>query len=153
MSHAALTPWQFWASMNASLFSHPFSPFTYSPLSRKIAAGSELFVRVTQRYQKPEFGITEVRIGAKAFAVSESVALDKPFCKLLHFGREAGARRPARSGGGLPKVLLVAPLSGHHATLLRETVRELLLDHDVYITDWVDARMVPLFHGAFHLDD
>jgi poly(3-hydroxybutyrate) depolymerase len=150
MSHAALAPWQMWASMNANVFSHPFSPFSYSPLSRKIVAGSELFVRVTQRYHKPPFGITETRVGGKAVAVSETVALDKPFCQLLHFERDL----PANSKGrGHPKVLLVAPLSGHHATLLRDTVRTFLPDHDVYITDWVDARMVSLFHGPFHLDD
>src|SRR5487761_2633936 len=149
MSHAALTPWQMWASMNASMFSHPFSPLSYSPLSREIAAGSELFVRVTQRYQKPEFGITETRVGGKAVAVSETVAVDKPFCQLLHFERDLGPRR----GRSDPTVLLVAPLSGHHATLLRDTVRTFLPDHEVYITDWVDARMVSLFHGPFHLDD
>ena len=145
MSHAALAPWQIWASMNANMFSHPFSPLSYSPLSRKIAAGSELFVRVTQRYHKPQFGIDETRIGGKALAVSETVVLDKPFCRLLQFKRDT--RRAD------PKVLLVAPLSGHHATLLRDTVRTLLPDHEVYITDWVDARMVSLFHGPFHLDD
>ena len=165
MSHAALAPWQLWASMNASMFSHPFSPLSYSPLSRKIAAGSELFVRVTQRYHKPEFGISETRVGGKAVAVGETVALDKPFCRLLHFERDLGSRRVAHKGrvnpkGRVdpkgradPKVLLVAPLSGHHATLLRDTVRTFLPDHDVYITDWVDARMVSLFHGPFHLDD
>ncbi len=145
MSHAALAPWQMWASINASMFSHPFSPLSYSPLSRKIAAGNELFIRVTQRYHKPEFGIDATVIGGKTVEVSEAVAIDKPFCRLLHFKRDT--RRAD------PKVLLVAPLSGHHATLLRDTVRTLLPDHDVYITDWVDARMVSLFHGAFHLDD
>jgi poly(3-hydroxybutyrate) depolymerase len=145
MSHAALTPWQMWASMNASMFSHPFSPFSYSPLSRKIAAGSELFLRVTQRYHKPEFGISQTRIGGKSVAVSEVVAVDKPFCRLLQFKRDI--RRAD------PRVLLVAPLSGHHATLLRDTVRTLLPDHEVYVTDWVDARMVPISQGAFHLDD
>ena len=153
MSHAALTPWQLWASFNANAFSHPFSPFTYSPLSRKIAAGSELFLRVTQRYQKPEFGISETRVGGKAVAVSETVALDKPFCQLLHFERDLGERRVSHTGRSDPTVLLVAPLSGHHATLLRDTVRTFLPDHDVYVTDWVDARMVSLFHGPFHLDD
>lgn len=149
MSHAALTPWQLWASFNASAFSHPFSPFTYSPLSRKIAAGSELFVRITQRYQKPEFGISRTRVGGKDTAVSERVVLDKPFCQLRHFERDLAGRR----GRADPVVLLVAPLSGHHATLLRDTVRTLLPEHEVYITDWVDARMVPLSHGEFHLDD
>jgi len=153
MSHAALAPWQMWASMNASMFGHPFSPLFYSPLSRKIAAGSELFVRVTQRYQKPEFDINEARVGGKAVAVGETVALDKPFCRLLHFERDPGSRRDSRKGRADPKVLLVAPLSGHHATLLRDTVRTFLPDHDVYVTDWVNARMVSLFHGPFHLDD
>ena len=153
MSHAALAPWQLWASMNASMFSHPFSPLSYSPLSRKIAAGSELFVRVTQRYHKPEFGISETRVGGKTVAVSETVVLDKPFCQLRHFERDLGSRRVAHKGRVDPKVLLVAPLSGHHATLLRDTVRTFLPDHDIYVTDWVDARMVSLFHGPFHLDD
>ena len=145
MGHAALAPWQMWASINASLFSHPFSPLSYSPLSRKISAGSELFLRITQRYHKPEFGIDLCLMDGKAVAVSETVAIDKPFCRLLHFKR---ATRRAD-----PKVLLVAPLSGHHARLLRDTVRTLLPDHDVHVTDWVDARMVPLGHGPFHLDD
>ena len=149
MSHAALTPWQMWASINASIFSHPFSVLSYSPLSRKISAGSELFLRVTQRYHKPEFGIVATSVDGKAVAVTETVAIDKPFCRLLHFERDLGSRR----GRADPRVLLVAPLSGHHATLLRDTVRTLLPDHDVYITDWVDARMVPLEHGPFHLDD
>ena len=149
MSHAALTPWQLWASFNASAFSHPFSPLPYSPLSRKIAAGSELFVRITQRYQKPEFGIGSTRVGGKDVAVSEVVVLDKPFCQLRHFERNLAGRK----GRADPVVLLVAPLSGHHATLLRDTVRTLLPEHEVYVTDWVDARMVPLSQGVFHLDD
>jgi len=153
MSHAALMPWKMWASMNANMFSNPFSPLSYSPFSRKIAAGSELFVRVTQRYQKPEFRIKQTLVGGKTVAVNETVALDKPFCRLLHFEREFGSRRAALKGRADPTVLLVAPLSGHHATLLRDTVRTFLPEHEVYITDWVDARMVPLTHGAFHLDD
>jgi poly(3-hydroxybutyrate) depolymerase len=153
MSHAVLAPWQMWAQMNTGMFTHPFSPLSYSPLSRKIAAGSELFLRITQRYEKPQFGIDETVVGGRAVAVTEAVALDKPFCRLLHFERDLGSRRVSHTGRADPKVLLVAPLSGHHATLLRDTVRTLLPDHDVYITDWVDARMVSVFHGAFHLDD
>src|ERR1035437_8128409 len=130
MSHAALAPWQMWASMNASMFSHPFSPLSYSPLSRKIAAGNELFVRITQRYHKPEFGIKETVVGGTAFAVSEEIGVDKPFCQLRHFKRDLGLRNERAD----PKVLLVAPLSGHHSTLLRDTVNTLLPDHDVYIT-------------------
>src|SRR3989304_4283764 len=88
MSHAALVPWQLWASMNASMFSHPFSPLSYSPLSRKIAAGSELFLRVTQRYHNPDFAIRAVLSDGQATAVAEAVTVDRPFCKLLHFKRD-----------------------------------------------------------------
>jgi len=138
-----------WARMNMNLFTSPYSLFSYLPLSRKIAAGNELFVRITQRYEKPEFGITETLIDGATVAVREAVAVDKPFCRLLHFKRDLSGQ-PRRHD---PKVLLVAPLSGHHATLLRDTVKTLLPEHDVYITDWVDARMVPLTEGPFHLDD
>jgi poly(3-hydroxybutyrate) depolymerase len=149
MSHAALAPWQVWAQLNMTLFSNPFSLLAYTPLSRKIAAGSELFVRLTQRYEKPEFGIAETLVDGKHVAIREVVAIDKPFCKLLHFQRDLGERKGHKD----PKVLLVAPLSGHHATLLRDTVKTLLPEHEVYITDWVDARMVPVTEGPFHLDD
>ena len=149
MSHAALAPLQMWARMNMSLFSSPYSPFSYSPLSRKIAAGNELFVRITQRYEKPEFGLADTQIGGQSVRVSEEITLDKPFCQLLHFKRDLSQHTGRRD----PKVLLVAPLSGHHSTLLRDTVRTLLPEHEVYITDWVDARMVPVTAGPFHLDD
>ena len=135
-----------WAHLNMSLFSSPYSLFSYTPLSRKIAAGNELFVRITQRYEKPAFGIAKTLIEGESVAVREVVAVDKPFCKLLHFKRDAKGRKD-------PKVLLVAPLSGHHATLLRDTVKTLLPEHEVYITDWVDARMVPVTDGPFHLHD
>ena len=133
--HMALTPFRYLAELSRGWFGHPFSPFSYGPFARRLAASSELFLRVTQRYEKPAWNIPEAEI---------EVALDKPFCKLLHFKQPGPAR---------PKVLVVAPLSGHHSTLLRETVRALLADHDVWATDWVDARMVPLSAGPFHLDD
>jgi poly(3-hydroxybutyrate) depolymerase len=123
------------AELSRGWFGHPFSPFAYSPFSRRLAASSELFLRLTQRYEKPAWRIDGVEI---------EVALDKPFCKLIHF-KQAEVRGP--------KVLVVAPLSGHHATLLRDTVKTLLPGHDVWTTDWVDARMVPLSAGPFHLAD
>ena len=131
----ALAPWRFWAELSRGWFGHPFSPLIYLPLAKRLAASSDLFLRVTERYEKPEWNIAE--------AVPE-VALDRPFCKLIHF------RQPHE---GKPKVLLVAPLSGHHATLLRDTVRSLLAEHDVWVTDWVNARLVPLTAGPFHLAD
>jgi len=133
--HMALEPWRFWAEFSRGWFGHPFSPLAHLPMSRRLAAGSDLFLRLTGRYERPQWNIPGVEI---------EVALDKPFCKLIHF------RQPAKKGA---KVLLVAPLSGHHATLLRDTVRTFLPQHDVWVTDWVDARMVPLSAGPFHLDD
>lgn len=146
-----LNPISVWAQATSELFSNPYSPFAYTPLSRRLAAGYDLLHRIGKEYAKPEFGLHTTRIGTTDVAVIEEVVVDKPFCRLLHFKRVfegAAARRPAD-----PKILLVAPLSGHHSTLLRDTVRALLPDHDIYITDWVNARLVPLSQGPFHLDD
>jgi poly(3-hydroxybutyrate) depolymerase len=143
---AALAPWNAVAKTSLDLLTSPFSPFAYMPESRRLAAGAEVFYRLTQRYEKPAFGIAETVLDGARVAIDERVALEKPFCRLLRFGK-TGARTVQ------PKVLLVAPLSGHYATLLRDTVRALLPAHDVYVTDWTDARMVPLAHGPFHLDD
>lgn len=143
---AALAPWNAVAKTSLDLLTSPFSPFSYMPESRRLAAGAEVFYRLTQRYEKPAFGITETTVGGARVAVDERVVIEKPFCRLLRFTK-TGAHRAQ------PKVLLVAPLSGHHATLLRDTVRGLLSEHDVYVTDWTDARMVPLAQGPFHLDD
>ena len=131
----ALAPLRFMAEWSRGWFGHPFSPFAHLPLSRRVAAASDLFLRVTGRYEKPEWSIAEARL---------EVASQKPFCRLIHFRQEAPKRH---------KVLVVAPLSGHHATLLRDTVRSLLPEHDVWVTDWLDARMVPVSAGAFHLAD
>jgi poly(3-hydroxybutyrate) depolymerase len=143
---AALAPWNAVAKTSLDLLTSPFSPFAYMPDSRRLAAGAEVFYRLTQRYEKPGFGITETVVDGAVVPVEERVAVEKPFCRLVRFVK-TGVR--ARQ----PKVLLVAPLSGHHATLLRDTVRALLPEHDVHVTDWTDARMVPLEHGPFHLDD
>src|SRR3954468_15352744 len=141
---AALAPWNAVAKTSLDLLTSPFSPFAYMPESRRLAAGAEVFYRLTQRYEKPAFGIADTMVDGAPVAVEECVAVEKPFCRLLRFVK-TGVR--ARQ----PKVLLVAPLSGHHATLLRDTVRALLPEHDVWITDWVNARLVPLFRGPFHL--
>ena len=145
--HMVLEPFRYAAEFTRGWFAHPFSPLAYTPVSRSVSATSDLFLRVTQRYEKPAWGITTTRTGDRIVPVSVEIALDKPFCKLIHFKRELDAPRSD------PKVLLVAPLSGHHATLLRDTVRTLLPEHEVWVTDWVDARMVPVTEGAFHLDD
>ncbi|HVK55348.1 MAG TPA: polyhydroxyalkanoate depolymerase [Burkholderiales bacterium] len=142
---ATLAPLLVWAQANASLFSSPYSALSYMPASRNMAAGYDLLFRLGKRYEKPEFGFTKTVVDGKEVAVTEEVVLGKPFCNLLHFKRDITRNDP--------KVLVVAPLSGHHSTLLRDTVRAMLPDLDVYITDWIDAKLVPLSKGAFHLDD
>jgi poly(3-hydroxybutyrate) depolymerase len=146
-----MNPVSLWAQATSELFSSPYSPLAYTPMSRRLAAGYDLLHRLGKRYEKPAFGLSPTVINGTAVAVVEDIDVEKPFCRLLHFRREfAGkpARRPAD-----PRVLIVAPLSGHHATLLRDTVRALLPEHDVWITDWIDARLVPVSKGPFHLDD
>jgi len=151
MNRTLLSPLVQWAEASSKLFTNPVSPFAHTPFAQRIAAGYELMFRLGKEYEKPAFGITSVEVNGHQAAVVEDVVLEKPFCKLLHFRKDS--RVGAVTKTQQPKVLLVAPLSGHHATLLRDTVRELLPDHDVYITDWTDARMVPLEEGPFHLHD
>lgn len=148
MQRAFLTPFAAFTDAGSQLFSSPYSPLAYTPISRQMAAGYELMTRIGKEYQKPAWNLPATKINGKSVRVTEGVSLDKPFCRLVHFHRDV-----RHTSGADPKVLLVAPLSGHHATLLRDTVRALLPAHDVYVTDWVDARMVPLSAGPFHLND
>ena len=145
MQRRLLSPITTFAEGAASLYTHPASPLSYFPFSREISASYELLHRLGKDYEKPAFGITETTVRGKPVAVSEEVTIAKPFCTLRHFAREGRHNDP--------RILLCAPLSGHHSTLLRDTVRQLITEHDVYITDWTDARMVPTGEGAFHLDD
>jgi len=142
--HAALAPLRLTAETLQQVFSHPLVPFSYTGFGRALAAGAELVERSTRRYRKPAFGLDRVRIGDTDVAVSESALLRRPFCDLIHFRRDIDRQDP--------RVLLVAPMSGHYATLLRDTVAGLLPDHDVYITDWIGAADVPLSGGEFDLD-
>ncbi|NYT43366.1 polyhydroxyalkanoate depolymerase [Alcaligenaceae bacterium] len=149
LQRSFLTPLAAFTDTGSQLFSHPFSPLAYTPMSRQIAASYELIHRLGKEYEKPEWGLDDTDIDGTRVAVSSQVELARPFCNLLHFQRDAQAAAIKDD----PRVLLVAPLSGHHATLLRDTVRALLPHHDVYVTDWLDARMVPAKEGAFHLND
>jgi poly(3-hydroxybutyrate) depolymerase len=149
LGRAFMNPLSAWAEANARLYSNPRSPFAYSPASRRIAASFDLLHRLGRAYEKPEWQLPTTEVDGKTVNVSVEVEIEKPFCHLLHFKREIPAQRNAQS----PRVLVVAPLSGHHATLLRDTVRTLIQDHDVYVTDWVDARLVPISEGPFSLDD
>ena len=133
------------------LFSNPYSPFSYTPMATRVAAGFELMFRLGKEYEKPAFGIETVRIEGTEVPISETVEMAKPFCRLIRFERQLPARLAHRAKD--PTVLLFAPLSGHHATLLRDTVRTLLPDHNVLVTDWLNARIVPISAGDFHLHD
>ena len=134
-----------WAQAVRSFWSHPGLPLTGTPFGRALAATGELLERATRRYPKPSFDLPTAMIDGRVVAVRETVVLRTPFCDLIRFERDEGQKDP--------KVLLVAPLSGHHASLLRDTVAALVADHDVYVTDWVDARLVPVSAGRFDLDD
>ncbi|HEX3058176.1 MAG TPA: polyhydroxyalkanoate depolymerase [Usitatibacter sp.] len=142
---AALEPWRLMAQAGNEIYGHPDSPLSYLPGSRNVAAAFDLMTRLTQRYERPAFGIRSVRSDGVDYAVSEVYDVEKPFCRLLHF-RKMGAPKQ-------PKVIVFAPLSGHFATLCRDTVKTLLADHDVWITDWIDAKEIPITQGPFHFDD
>jgi len=129
-------------------FKNPANPLTYTPFGRTVAASCELFERTTRRYGKPAFDLPETTINGVKVAVEERVVWERPFGRLVYFDRKIEGRRKPQ-----PKVLLVAPMSGHYATLLRGTVEAFLPGHEVYITDWTDARLVPLSAGRFDLDD
>ncbi len=148
---AVLNPLSSWAEAMSQLYSNPYSPYAYVPFAPRMAAGFELFHRLGKEYEKPEWGLKTTPIGGQQVSVVERIEVSKPFCNLIKFERLMPAALKKREAD--PKVLVVAPLSGHHATLLRDTVRALLPDHAVYVTDWLDARMVPLSQGPFHLHD
>jgi poly(3-hydroxybutyrate) depolymerase len=150
---ALMAPFSEFAAASAKLYSHPLSPFAHTPLAQRVSAGLDLAHRLAKDYEKPPFNITTAQVDGVDIAVQEQVALNKPFCRLLRFKRFTDNPKALELMKSQPTVLVVAPLSGHHSTLLRDTVKSLLHDHKVFITDWTDARMVPLSAGPFHLDD
>jgi poly(3-hydroxybutyrate) depolymerase len=150
---AFMAPFSEFASASAKLYNHPLSPFVHTPMAQRISAGLDLMHRLAKDYEKPPFDISSATVGGIEVAVQQQVALQKPFCRLLRFKRFTDNPIALETMKSQPTVLVVAPLSGHHSTLLRDTVRSLLHDHKVFITDWTDARMVPLEAGPFHLDD
>ncbi len=148
MTYALLAPAHALSNATARLLNNPFNPFGYTAMGRRMAASAELFERMTRRYEKPAFGIASTLVGGERVAVREAIVWERSFCRLLHFERDMPRQRRPQ-----PRLLIVAPMSGHYATLLRGTVEAFLPTHDVYITDWSDARMVPALLGDFDLDD
>ncbi|CDX13734.1 Intracellular PHB depolymerase [Mesorhizobium sp. ORS 3324] len=147
-NHAALQPARLYADAVRFFYSNPLNPVSHTPLGRSVAAAAELFERTTRRYGKPQFDLTKTVVDWKSVEVTEKTVWSKPFCNLIRFERSLPSDRKPD-----PKLLIVAPMSGHYATLLRGTVEAMLPHADVHITDWVDARMVPLSQGSFDLDD
>ncbi|MGO9984408.1 MAG: polyhydroxyalkanoate depolymerase [Rhodomicrobium sp.] len=149
LGQAAISPARAAANSTRFLMRNPFNPFSYTNIGRNAAAAAELLERTTRRYKKPVFGLPQTMVKGQKVAITEESVWRKPFCNLIHFKKhiQAGAA-PSE-----PRLLIVAPLSGHFATLLRGTVEAMLPHADVYITDWHDARFVPLRAGNFDLDD
>jgi poly(3-hydroxybutyrate) depolymerase len=149
VSHAALNPARAYADAARLYFKSPVNPLSFTTFGKSIAAALELFERSTRRYGRPEWRIDSTLVGGERVPVEVASIWERPFCRLLHFQRHLlhPPRRPQ------PKILIVAPMSGHYPTLLRGTVEAFLPNHDVYLTEWIDARMVPLADGAFNLDD
>ncbi len=140
-----LMPIRLMAQATRGFLAQPWPLLGDHPLVRSVAAACEMVARAGISHSRPEFAIVETVVAGRTLPVLEEEVLAHPFCTLRHFEKPGGERQP--------RVLVVAPLSGHFATLLRGTVETLLPEHDVYITDWINARNVPLFHGRFGLDD
>ncbi|MBO6561514.1 MAG: polyhydroxyalkanoate depolymerase [Nisaea sp.] len=141
----AIMPWRLGAQAVRNSVMAPWSPLSYTPIGRQIGSAAELFERVTRRYGKPEWGLEKTVIDGKEVAVEEDAVIHRAYCSLVNFKRDTKRKDP--------KLLVVAPLSGHYATLLRGTVEAMLPDHDVYVTDWNDCRYVPITSDRFNLND
>lgn len=152
MGRSWMTPVTYWADASAKMFSAENSWLSHLPMASRIAAGYELIYRIGKEYEKPVFGIVNIEVDGKPYPVVAENEIIKPFCKLKRFQRYASDANSLKEINDDPTVLIVAPLSGHHATLLRDTVKTMLKSHKVYITDWLDARTVPTTEGDFHLD-
>lgn len=145
--YLALTPFRIAADTWRNLLAHPGNPLAETTLHRAGAAAMEIMARATRRHGRPEFGIASVEVDGAPVAVTEKLIYGEPFCRLIHFDR--ALTKPRKD----PKILLVAPLSGHFATLVRDTIESLAASHEVYVTDWQDAREVPLSDGRFGFED
>jgi poly(3-hydroxybutyrate) depolymerase len=139
-------PWHQLANITRQLVSHPINPFAEHPFFRTASASIELFERLTTDYEEPKWGLESTIINKKKVKIKQQIVHQKPYCDLLHFERD----KPQAEH---PKVLLIAPISGHFATLLRSTAKEFLPDHETYITDWRNARDIPLSAGTFSFDN
>jgi poly(3-hydroxybutyrate) depolymerase len=153
LGHLSVAPLRIAAMMQSSILRSPLNPVADTEIARTAAAASDLFETVTRRYRKPDWNLPRTAVNGAEVPVTVKSAWASPWCDMLHFERDADALKAARGERTDPTVLLVAPMSGHYATLLRSTVEAFLPEHEVYVTDWADARMVPVFSGRFDLND
>ena len=154
MQRAAILPWRMVVKVQRAMLANPFNPISYTPFGKNLLASLDVFEAVTRRYSKPAWGITATTINDVSVPIHIETVWTSPWCSLVHFKRDPVALAQARGADCIePRVMIVAPLSGHFATLLRGTVQTFVQDHDVYITDWHDARQVPISQGRFDLDD
>ncbi len=153
LAYHSATPFRFGAQMARSFWSSPFNPASDTALGRTAFASAGLFESVTRRYGKPGWGLETVDIAGQPVRTTEQVIWSSPWCRLVRFARHVGDLKRAKKPTSAPAVLIVAPLSGHYATLLRGTVEGFLQDHDVYVTDWTNARQVPMLEGRFDFSD
>jgi poly(3-hydroxybutyrate) depolymerase len=146
LNQAALSPARAAAEAYRLLFRNPLNPASHTPIGRGAAAALELFERTTRRYRKPAWEIRTTIVDGREVAVRPRRIIAKPFCNLVYFERDMPLARRRKDS----KLLIVAPMAGHFPTLLRGTVRDMLPHHDVYITEWRDARrvLVPQAHST-----
>jgi len=153
LAYQSASPFRIGAAFARQFWTSPFNPVSQTAIGRTAYASAELFESVTRRYGKPAWGLETIQVDGHDVRTVEQVIWSSPWCRLVRFARDIGDLKRAGKPAGAPSVLIVAPLSGHYATLLRGTVETFLQDHDVYVTDWVNARQVPMLEGRFDFYD
>ncbi len=153
LAYQSAAPMRFWAQMGRDFWTSPFNPASQTAIGRTAYASAELFESLTRRYGKPDWGLETIRVEGHEVRTIEEVVWSSPWCRLVRFTRNPDDLKKAGKPTTGPSVLIVAPLSGHYATLLRGTVETFLQDHEVYVTDWENARNVPVLEGRFDFFD
>lgn len=153
LAYHSATPFRIGAQMARQFWTSPLNPAADTAIGRTAYAAAEVFESLTRRYGKPDWGLETIEIDGKPVRTTEQVVWSSPWCRLVRFARNIGDLKRAGLPAAAPAVVIVAPLSGHYATLLRGTVETFLQDHDVYVTDWANARQVPMLEGRFDFND
>lgn len=153
LAYLSAAPLRLGAQLTRDFWTSPLNPAADTAIGRTAYASAELFENFTRRYGKPSWKLNTIEINGHAVRTTEQTVWASPWCRLIRFARNIGDLKRAGKPTSAPAVMIVAPLSGHYATLLRGTVEAFLEDHDVYVTDWVNARQVPMLEGRFDFSD